>query len=237
MMTAEQKGNKKTKNTQEEIEAALARATGSLMGGGPKGRAGFPTCPPARPAAVAAAKPANAAPEAALPTVEGMRRKKKPADKKAEVDGQADIGAPDPEPRPGSVEAMEKLEEFDAITGEDDGGSQVAMSVEDFGRKCFNLTMDARQCKYQSNKVKDESIEEHLRSINKKIYDEARAGGYSTNILFRVAPNDYVNVQRIIDWYKARGFQILNYNMTSSAPYGAGVGMMEYNFMVSWAES
>jgi hypothetical protein len=226
-MTEEQKVNKKTKNTQEEIEAALARATGSLMGGGQKGRAGFPSAP---------AKPADVRQEAAPTAAADMRRKKKPTDKKAEVEG-ADIGAPDPEPRPGSVEAMEKLDEFGAITGEDDGGSQVAMSVEDFGRKCFNLNVDARQCKYQSNKVKDQSIEEHLRSINKKIYDEARSGGYSTNILFRVAPNDYVNVQRIIDWYKAHGFQILNYSMTSSAPYGAGVGMMEYNFMVSWAEA
>ena len=116
------------------------------------------------------------------------------------------------------------------------GSTPIAMSYEDFGRKCFNLDINAKQCNYQSNKSKDKSIDEYLRGINKKIYDEVRTGGYSTNIQFRVAPNDYVNVNHIIDWYRARGFQILNYAM-ASAPYGNNAGMIEYNFTISWVEA
>lgn len=117
-----------------------------------------------------------------------------------------------------------------------DDTSPIAISTEDFGRKCYHLDIDAKMCHYQSSKCKDSTIDEYLRGINKKIYDETRSGGYSTNIQFRVAPNDYVNVNHIIDWYKSRGFQILNYNM-GTTHYGANAGLMEYNFTISWAEA
>jgi hypothetical protein len=112
----------------------------------------------------------------------------------------------------------------------------IALSQQQFAESCYHLTINAKQCKYQSSKVEDKSIVEYIRSINKKIYDETRSGGYSTNVQFRVAPNDYVNVNHIIDWYKARGFQILNYNM-GTAPYGANSGLIEYNFTISWVDA
>ena len=114
--------------------------------------------------------------------------------------------------------------------------STIDKSTEDFGRKCFNLDINAQMCNQQSSMNKDKSIDEFLRGINKKIYDEVRAGGYSTNIQFMVAPNDYVNISHITDWYKARGFQILNFNQ-STPPYGRNAGNIQYNFTISWAEA
>lgn len=190
---ADNKKQKKTKNTQEEIEAALAAATGSP---------------------IPQAKPVN-----------------KPDSNK--------ILCKEPEESWGAKEDPEtpevQLPEDPAELVKDDV-NPIAMSQEDFGRKCFNLDIDAKMCHYQSNKSKDTSIDEFLRGINKKIYDETRGGGFSTNIQFRVAPNDYVNVNHIIDWYKSRGFQILNYNMTTT-PYGANAGLIEYSFTISWVEA
>lgn len=190
---ADNKKQKKTKNTQEEIEAALAAATGSP---------------------IPQAKPVN-----------------KPDSNK--------ILHKEPEESCGAKEDPEtpevQLPEDPAELVKDDV-NPIAMSQEDFGRKCFNLDIDAKMCHYQSNKSKDTTIDEYLRGINKKIYDETRGGGFSTNIQFRVAPNDYVNVNHIIDWYKSRGFQILNYNM-STTPYGANAGLIEYSFTISWVEA
>lgn len=190
---ADNKKQKKTKNTQEEIEAALAAATGSP---------------------IPQVKPVN-----------------KPDSNK--------ILHKEPEEPWGAKEDPEtpevQLPEAPAELVKDDV-NPIAMSQEDFGRKCFNLDIDAKMCHYQSNKSKDTTIDEYLRGINKKIYDETRGGGFSTNIQFRVAPNDYVNVNHIIDWYKSRGFQILNYNM-STTPYGANAGLIEYSFTISWVEA
>lgn len=133
-------------------------------------------------------------------------------------------------------EPSNENETSEELKGEKDDASPIAMSYEDFGRKCFGLDINAKMCHYQSSKCKDSTIDEYLRGINKKIYDETRSGGYSTNIQFRVAPNDYVNVNHIIDWYKSRGFQILNYNM-GTTHYGANAGMIEYSFTISWAEA
>lgn len=190
---ADNKKQKKTKNTQEEIEAALAAATGSP---------------------IPQAKPVNKPDSNKIickETEESWGAKEDPETPEVQLPG-------DP------VEPIK------------DDVNPIAMSQEDFGRKCFNLDIDAKMCHYQSNKSKDTTIDEYLRGINKKIYDETRAGGFSTNIQFRVAPNDYVNVNHIIDWYKARGFQILNYNMTTT-PYGANAGLIEYNFTISWVEA
>ena len=114
--------------------------------------------------------------------------------------------------------------------------SPIDKATEEFGRKCFNLDITAQLCNQQSSMNKDKSIDEFLRGINRKIYDEVRAGGYSTNIQFMVAPNDYVNISHITDWYKARGFQILNFNQ-STPPYGRNAGNIQYNFTISWAEA
>lgn len=185
------KTKKKTKNTQEEIEAALAAATGSPLG------------------------PATVSPKRQVEEELFKEEQEAPTD---------DCKNEEPAPE---VETPEK---------EVADGNPIAMSTEDFGRKCFNLDIDSKMCFYQSSKSKDKGIEEFLRGINKKIYDETRSGGYSTNVQFRVAPNDYVNVNHITDWYKARGFQVLNYNMSTPA-YGANSGLIEYNFTISWAEA
>lgn len=198
---------KKTNNTEAEIEAALAAATGS------------PLAPPTPP------KRASKKPEEPWFSKENLGKaetKPEPTDEQSS--------------RIGDAAAMLKLEEAEENENSTEGSTQIAMSQEDFGRKCFNLDINAKMCNYQSNKSKDTSIDEFLRGINKKIYDETRSGGYSTNIQFRVAPNDYVNVNHILDWYKSRGFQILNYNM-GTAPYGANAGLIEYSFTISWVEA
>ena len=108
--------------------------------------------------------------------------------------------------------------------------------LEAFGKACFNLDLDAKRCFEQTSKHEDDSIKQYLRSINQKIYNEVRKGGYSIDVVFRVAPQDWVNVHHIMDWYEARGFQILNYE-TTSEPYGKNVGTVCYNFRVSWAST
>ena len=144
-----------------------------------------------------------------------------------ETDDWAGFGsdAPDPAPAEEQVECPAENET-----------SPIAMSVEEFGKKCFHLDINATMCHYQSSKTEDKTITEYIRGINKKIYEETKVGGFSTNVQFRVAPNDWVNVNHIIDWYKSRGFAILNFSQTSS-PYGKEAGLMEYNFTISWADS
>jgi hypothetical protein len=77
---------------------------------------------------------------------------------------------------------------------------------------------------------------EYVRAINKKIYDETQRGGYSTNVQFRVTPQDWVNISHITDWYKSRGFTIPKMESTSAA-YGKDVGTIEYNFTISWSDA
>lgn len=191
---------KKTKNTQEEIEAALAAATGSTMNPPiPKGKRENPELGSEQPPNV---EPTNVEPKK-------------------------------PEEAWYSKENLENAETTKGETPPQDSG--VDMSQEDFGRKCYYLDIDAKMCNRQSSKTKDKGIDEFLRGINKKIFEETKVGGYSTNVQFRVAPNDYVNVNHILDWYRVRGFQILNYSLGTS-PYGNGAGMMEHSFTISWAE-
>ena len=188
---------KKTKNTKEEIEAALDYATGGKK------------------------------PEAQTqsePDVKGVEQAN-PVCKDDELCKNED----------GIIEIKDENNNgFDPV--DDETASPIAMSVEDFGRKCFNLDINASMAHYQSTKHKDKSIEEYIRGINKKIYDEVRNGGFTTNVIFRVSPNDWVNVQHIVDWYRARGFQVLNYE-PNHPQYGKNAGTMEYNFQVSWAAS
>lgn len=110
----------------------------------------------------------------------------------------------------------------------------IAADQKKFGEDCFNLNIDAKKCHYQSAKNEDKSILEYVRAINKKIYDETCLGGFSTNVKFRVTPQDWVNVSHIQDWYRARGFEV-DVKDTTSAPYGKEVGTMNYNFTISWA--
>lgn len=129
-----------------------------------------------------------------------------------------------------------KADDYDPQeTGINYSGS-IAMNQRKFGEACYNLTIDARKCFYQSSKNEDKSIVEYIRAINKKIYDETQKGGYSTNVQFRVSPQDWVNISHITDWYKSRGFTIPKFESTSSA-YGKDVGTIEYNFTISWAEA
>lgn len=162
------------------------------------------------------------------------------ADAVLSPDGSRPMARPN-EPAPGKVN-KEKKENLD-VKGSDECKNNEPIDAEmdksmeddeDFGRKCFNLDIDAKTCNCQSRKSNDKSIDEFLRGINKKIYNETKVGGFSTNIQFRVAPNDYVNVNHIIDWYRIRGFEVMNYE-TTTAPYGNGAGMIQYNFTISWA--
>lgn len=112
-----------------------------------------------------------------------------------------------------------------------DDGNPVDMK---FAEACYNLKIDAKMCHEESSKMEDPSIEEYVRSINKKIFDETRQGGYSTNVQFRVLPNDWVNVNHIIDWYATRGFKV-DMKETTTPPYGKDVGTINYHFTISWA--
>ena len=196
-MMAEKKP-KKTKNTKEEIEAALDYACGRgakpVIGGADEN-------------------------ESKCVVEESKSLDEKVIDKAVKENKTFD------------VKCMADPEEEPEVFPEND---PVAMSTEDFGRKCFNLDITAAQANYQSTKHKDQTIEDYLRGINKKIYDEVRNGGYSTNVTFRNSPNDWVNVQHIVDWYKARGFQVANYEPTHPQ-YGKNAGTIEYNFQISWA--
>lgn len=110
----------------------------------------------------------------------------------------------------------------------------VSPETRQFAEACYNLKIDAKMCHEESSKMEDPSIEEYVRSINKKIFDETRQGGYSTNVQFRVLPNDWVNVNHIIDWYATRGFKV-DMKETTTPPYGKDVGTINYHFTISWA--
>lgn len=112
----------------------------------------------------------------------------------------------------------------------------IAVDQRKFGEDCYNFNIDAKKCHYQSTKHEDKSILEYVRAINKKIYDETCIGGFSTNVQFRVTPQDWVNVSHIKDWYIARGFEVVDKG-TSSPAYGREVGTMNYNFTISWANA
>lgn len=112
----------------------------------------------------------------------------------------------------------------------------IAADQKKFGEDCYNFNIDAKKCHYQSTKHEDKSILEYVRAINKKIYDETCLGGFSTNVQFRVTPQDWVNVSHIVDWYRARGFEVIVKETTSPA-YGKDVGTMNHNFTISWANA
>jgi hypothetical protein len=131
------------------------------------------------------------------------------------------------------ADVVDEVKEDSSTKGET---PPVALSQQDFVKACYDLTINAKQCKYQSSKVEDKNIVEYIRSINKKIYDETQKGGFSTNVQFRVTPQDWVNVNHIFDWYKIRGFQVDVKDRTSS-PYGKDVGTMNYNFTISWVDA
>lgn len=113
---------------------------------------------------------------------------------------------------------------------------QIAADQKKFGEDCYNLNIDAKKCHYQTTKHEDKSILEYVRAINKKIYDETCAGGFSTNVQFRVTPQDWVNVSHIVDWYRARGFEVIVKETTSPA-YGKDVGTINHNFTISWVNA
>ena len=112
----------------------------------------------------------------------------------------------------------------------------IAVDQKKFSEDCYNFNIDAKKCHYQSTKHEDKSILEYVRAINKKIYDETCAGGFSTNVQFRVTPQDWVNVSHIVDWYRARGFEVIVKETTSPA-YGKDVGTINHNFTISWVNA
>ena len=131
-----------------------------------------------------------------------------------------------PPPPPAPIPAPKK--------GKQKKGEEVKVDGK-FYEDCMNLKIDAGACFAQSAKNSDETITDHLMGINKKILDETQSGGYSTHITFQVSNTDWVNVQHIVDWYKARGFEILNYE-TGIPPYGTA-GIVEHRFTISWANA
>ena len=92
----------------------------------------------------------------------------------------------------------------------------------------------AKDCYESAMKNGDKNIGHYINAINGKIKKEIAAGGFSTNITFRVTPNDWVNITHIIDWYRARGFQVMNYE-TSNPQVGPNAGTIQHNFTISWA--
>ena len=96
--------------------------------------------------------------------------------------------------------------------------------------------ISAGDCYTSSMQNADRTIGHYINAINGKIKKEVSIGGFSTNITFRVTPNDWVNITHIIDWYRARGFQVLNYE-TSNPQVGPNAGTIQYNFTISWAEA
>lgn len=103
-----------------------------------------------------------------------------------------------------------------------------------FFSDCHDLKITAGDCHYWSGRSSDPSINQYLQGINKKIFNETQCGGYSTNVTIRVVQNDWVNVSHIMDWYKARGFEVLNYKINNS-PINMDTGVIEHNFTISWA--
>lgn len=112
----------------------------------------------------------------------------------------------------------------------------ISPDLKKFAEACYNLKIDAKMCYEESAKKDDPSIQEYVRSINKKIFDETRQGGYSTNVQFRVLPNDWVNVNHIVDWYTTRGFKV-DMKETTTPAYGKDVGTINYHFTISWANA
>lgn len=98
---------------------------------------------------------------------------------------------------------------------------------------CLDLEIDAASCREESRKHEDAGIKEYIAAINRKINTEIQRGGFSVPIQFRVTTQDWVNINHILDWYKARGFQIVNFDATHPQ-YGQAAGTIEYNFSISW---
>lgn len=85
-----------------------------------------------------------------------------------------------------------------------------------------------------SSQNPDMKIRDHIKALNNRIRNEALNGGFSTNVVFTVVQSDWVNIQHILDWYRARGFQIEGFEQ-STPPYGRNAGNIQYNFRISWA--
>lgn len=154
-----------TKNTQEEIEAALARACGQN-----------PTPPQPIP----------------QPTMTD------------DVLSKNEINAPKIKSEPGIKSSEIKFPELNAS-------------------ECFKM----------SSENKDKSIFNYIVAINAKIENECGNGGYSTNVTLRVSPSKWVNVQHIVDWYRANGFDVI-VDEIKQPQYGMNAGSMEYNINISW---
>ena len=110
-------------------------------------------------------------------------------------------------------------------------------SIKNFIRDCKNGNITARDCKYWSSKNEDKSIMEYIKSINEKIFNEIQNGSFSTEITFRVAPNDWVNVTKIIEWYESRGFEIRDHKINTPPPQYMNSGSMEHVFKIVWVNA
>ena len=98
------------------------------------------------------------------------------------------------------------------------------------------LEIDAKDCFKVSSEHPDKSIQNYICGINTKIKNETVNGGYSTNVTLRIVPNQWVNVQHIVDWYRAKGFDVV-VDEIKQPQYGMGAGSMEYNINISWVNA
>ena len=180
---ARQKKNEQlepTKNTQEEIEAALARACGQT-----------PT--PSQPI-----------------------------------------------PQPTINDKVFRADEVDEVFKPDDVLSKNEINApkikSEHGIKSSEIKfpeLKASECFKVSSENKDKSIYNYIMAINDKIEKECGNGGYSTNVTLRVIPSQWVNVQHIVDWYRANGFDVI-VDEIKQPQYGMNAGSMEYNINISW---
>ena len=132
---------------------------------------------------------------------------------------------PPPPQLPPKTRKMEAPEDSDISNHKQRSGKARAIEENEINAKDMFLI---------SSQNPDPKIHEHIAALNARIMNEAQRGGFSTHVVFSVIQTDWVNIQHILDWYRARGFQILNFDQTTS-PYGKQAGTIQYNFTISWA--
>lgn len=216
----------KHKSTKEEIEAAVNACYGN-----PKERitVDIPGIPSGEDEQVFTG---------VLPSIESKDK----TSMEEETPGLGDPDCPPPPPEPTGWDESHPAHECPCDCDGEDCACEEKVPTEPDGKPnkdkffsdCHDLKITAGDCHYWSGRSSDPSINQYLQGINKKIFNETQCGGYSTNVTIRVVQNDWVNVSHIMDWYKARGFEVLNYKINNS-PINMDTGVIEHNFTISWA--
>ena len=130
-------------------------------------------------------------------------------------------------PLPKSVEKSDGIPSPEMNADKEWGGNARDVDREE-------IEINAKDVFLLSSQNPDMKIRVHIKALNNRIRNEALKGGFSTNVVFTVIQSDWVNIQHILDWYRAHGFQILGFEQ-STPPYGRNAGTIQYNFTISWA--